>query len=86
MHVGAEHNGRRLASPAQLRPSHVRRDFSAQQRLQGTDIRRDAGCDPLEEGLIQRREFDRLPHARPSFIPSLDAHVRAEGAADGALA
>src|SRR2546428_14125309 len=64
--------------PASVPPRHVRRDFGAEQRLQGADIRGDAGCDPLEEGLIQRGELDRPPHARPSLIPPLEWSVMSD--------
>src|SRR5207245_6254555 len=46
----------------------------------------DAVPNPLEERLIERRERDRLPHPRPSFVPCFDPDIRSETPANGALA
>src|SRR5919201_6987620 len=70
-------------------PEHVSRYFGSQYRVEHANVRGESGPNAIDEVLVESGEPDRFPHASPSFVPALDAHLSVdpvEGAADRALA
>src|SRR5438477_4020741 len=80
-----EHSGGLLALRSRFGPSDVGGELRAQDWFERPDVRRDPRADLLQERPVEGHEGDRLPDAGPAFVPSLDPHLRTEGAADGAL-